>query len=666
MSNKTYMRVQRGHVTMANLKDQEKSLYITDLEEFYETEYKVIPKTNIKYACGKGLNRHVRSSLYTFLMHSLSKDGETEPKELSTKVLEKYSVDEFYERVIDLHGIGTKTAILATIAITGMAPSITKNLADQVCEAMFVSSDKTNLVAQNLNPVSYRGGDEYSTALDMSVVKGMVNKFCDTVLNECGFKKDKLPTLEELVKDVYGRLVKLPNGKVMLGSQYNNEQGMLKLCNMEAEALSIEDIEKEIAAESDGANIVTAGLDDYQYASVKMVVEGTSKVYTITGKAGTGKSHVISALHRMYHGQCVLTAYQNSACDVLSNRVGGYSFADKPIKSLIGLSMTLDANQKFAEAFRSVMLVIIDESSQIGTRHLEYVLNIMRHANPDAKLVMVGDILQTRPVLTYGMPFVHMVKNNHCPTTDLTMFHRTNGLGILALCEKIRAATNTTMLTIGKDSEGVSFTQGPHTARYWNEICTSIANDYSEAGDELTKCMTISENNADCNYINWLVTSKLFGDEVPSDFDVIKTRLPVIRKGMVVRSTINESGIEWKVTNGTRYYVEELDELSISLKDALGHIQHIPLLSVSRYDFHVAYAITVHKSQGNEADNVRYVFRRNRDFGNAFSCDKTMKYVAFSRARESLTLHEIYSPKENESEKIVLCLNDSKMYDMSI
>jgi ATP-dependent exoDNAse (exonuclease V) alpha subunit len=135
---------------------------------------------------------------------------------------------------------------------------------------------------------------------------------------------------------------------------------------------------------------------------------------------------------------------------------------------------------------------------------------------------------------------------------------------------------------------------------------------------------------------------------------------------MVVRSTVNAAGNMWKVTNGTRYYVNDISLEYIQLKDANGCVQNVPLNKVLKSDFQVAYAITVHKSQGTEARNVRYVFRRNRDFSNAFSTDKTLKYVAFSRAKESITLHEVYSPKDSANESIILYLNDSKLYDMSI
>lgn len=663
---KQYVRVERGSVTMSHLKDLTPTLYITGLSDFYETEYKVNQYNNTTYEVGRKLDRRVRESLYKFLMDSFSIDGITEPRCLSGRVMTKYGPDDFYDQIVDLEGIGPKTAILATIAITGVAPSITKNLSDQVCEAIFVSSDNTNLVAQKTNPLYYRGQDDYSTALDEGMTRNMIAKFSDIVIKASGFKPDMLPTLEELSAEVCKRVIRLDNGKCILNVQYWREQGLKELCEQSAPSGDIHDVEDILRDECDGADIVTAGLDEYQYNAVKMVVETDRKVCTITGKAGTGKSHVISALHRIYEGECALTAYQNSACDVLSRRVGGYSMCHKAIKSLMGLSMTLDANRKFAAEFSNVKLVIIDEASQIGTRHLEYVLNIVRHAHKDAKLVLVGDILQTRPVKTYGLPFVHLVKNSLCPTADLATFHRTNGLGILALCEKIRAASDGSRVVIDPDSDGVTFTQGPHTARYWNTICSSIADEYIEAGDDITKCMTISENNADCNYINWLVTSKIFDDPMPDDISLVTKHLPTIRRGMIVRSTTNKSDEDWKITNGTRYYVVDIDDLYITLKDANKEIQKIPLKWVSASEFQVAYAITVHKSQGNEAKNVRYVFRRNRDFSNAFATDKTLKYVAFSRAQEAITLHEVYSINEHETGRIELCLNDSRIYDMSI
>ena len=666
MSSNKFIRAVCGSVTMSQLHDDSSTLYIIGLSDYYDTEYKTNKYNNTQYEVGRRIDRRAKESLYIFLMENFSSDGITEPKNLSAKVMEKFGPDEFFDKIVELPGIGAKTGILATIAITGISPSITKNLAEQVCEAVFVSNDKNNLVSHSLNIVKYRGDDEYSTALDEKVVMPAITRFSEVVRQECGFRKEKIPSVDEITEKVLARLVRLDNGKVMLREQYNREQALKALCDERVEAGDLAAVEEELQSEADGADIVTAGLDDYQYNAVKMVVESTSKVSVIKGKAGTGKSHLISALFRAYNGQCALTAYQNSACDVLSRRVGGYSMCGTSIKSLISLSMKLDANRKFAAKFRGVRLVIIDEASQIGTRHLEYVLNIINNASPDAKLVLVGDVLQTRPVCTYGLPFVHLANNGLCPVADLSTFHRTNGLGILQLCEKIRAATDRSKVIVDESYEGVTISQGPHTAKYWNEFCTAIADDYADAGDDITKCITIAETNNYCNYINWLVTSKLFGDELPSDIGMMLAKLPSIRKGMVVRSTTNSEGAGWKLTNGTRYFVVDLDESTVTLKNSVGETMRIPLCRISTYDLQVAYAVTVHKSQGDEATNVRYVFPRNTDFSNAFATDKTLKYVALSRAQESITLHEVYRIDERPTGHVTLYLNDSKHYDMSI
>lgn len=659
MSTDYSIRVPKGTLTMGQLSDYNKSLYITNLSEYYKTEFMVNKHNGKTFEKGKLLNRRVRESIYDFLMETFSKEGK-EPRDISSKILAKYDPDEFYDELVQLDGIGPKYAILSTIALTGVAPSIVKNLANDVANAMFVSSDKSTIVSNcvpNLTPCpgfswSYR--DDYSTSLAPDVAENMLQKFSEIVRENSGFREEALPTKEEIMSEVRKQCTLAPGDRIMLKSQKTLEDRLVRLCKATSDVTAYKDEDQYIDMLHEYA------LDSYQRNSVDMVINGTSKLYTITGKAGVGKSHVITYLYRAYSDRCVLTAYQNSACDVLSRRVGGYQFCGQPIKAIIGLSMKLSNNAKFAEAFRKYAhVIIVDESSQIGTVHLGHIFNILDHAAPDAKLVFVGDVLQTRPVCTYGMPFVHLVRSGLCPTADLAEFHRTNGRGILSLCEQIRAAHNENVY-IEPGTEGVELQQIPENDKYIYGMCRSIADEYYDAKDDITKYMVIAETNAECDMINRLVTAIIFHDSV------VETGLPRIRKDMVVVSTDNKQSTGWKITNGTRYYIKDIDDEYIYLVDCNNEQMRVPKSVITSNTFKVAYAITVHKSQGSEATNVHYVFHRHRDFSNAFACDKTLKYVAFSRAQESLTLHEIFNPLfDKESDRIVLPLLEQPTYYMS-
>lgn len=664
MSKDNYIRAQKGTLTMGQLIDLEKSLYITDLADFYNVKYEINKHNNRPYEKGMVLNRKVRESTYVFLMDAFSKDGK-EPRDITTKILTRYTEDELYDNLVQLEGIGPKNAILATIALTGNSPSIVKHLSNEVADAMFVSSEQTNLVIQSVNNVtpspeqgwSYR--DSYSTTIDCQAAYRMLLDFSAVVREKSGFKDSALPTQEEIMEEVRKRTV-MVGDMVMLKSQYDLEQKLVGLTKIHGCCVKPNSHDEYMDILS------TWGMDDYQRKAFDMVICGDDKVSCITGKAGAGKSHVISAIYRAYKGRCVLTAYQNSACDVLSRRVGGYEFCGQPIKAIIGLSMKLTANAKFADEFqKNAHVVVVDESSQIGTAHLHHILNIMNHAAPDAKLVFVGDILQTRPVCTYGLPFVHLVKGGYCKVSDLAEFHRTNGRGILELCERIRSASNQ-YVDIEPGCEGVELNQIPESEKYMDNMYKDIANAYIDAGDDVGAVMVISEFNNDCDRINRMVTAHIF-NEPP-----VTSGLPMIRKGMFVVSTKNEQSIsskaanQWKITNGSRYYVMDFTGDFIVLKDRNGDVQNVPVSKIESKTFKPAYAITVHKSQGSEARNVTYVFRRHRDFSNAFCCDKTLKYVAFSRAQESLTLDEIYNPMvDREYDKIYIPLTEQNTYTMS-
>lgn len=677
MSKKTYKRVNIGDLTMSNLRESNEgcAIKIVGLSKFYNTtrdpiearnKLVVLIKTNEHngrdYEEGITLNRKICESLYNFFMEQFSKDGKTEPSQLCERVLGAYSVDDFYDAVLELEGVGTKMAIFVTIAITTQPPSVVKHLANEVLEAVFESYSNNSIVVNSLGgPEKFRKtrGDDTSTMLPISNANELCKKACAEVLKNCSLKAGMLPTYNDLQREVVNRIEFSPDcSYVMSKKQFRLEQELVKLCKLEVDNyVSMEYAEEILKEESDGADVLNAGLDTYQYNAVKMVCEGKRKVYAITGKAGTGKSHDISALHRIFNGECVLTAYQNSACDVLSRRVGGYMFAGKPIKSIMSLSMTLDVNKKFAAEFSKVRLVIVDESSQIGTQHLYYVLNIIRHAHKEAKLVFVGDILQLPPVCTYGTPFAHLVIKNMCPVADLAQFHRTNGLGILKFCEQIRNASNNSVVTLNPGTDGVSFEEVPNDSL--DELINSIAEDYANAGEDVNAMLVVAEDNNMCDYINEQVSKILYPEEEKDN-----TKAPLILIGKPVVSTVNKASAyngstAWKLSNGSRFIVKTLDDEYIGLIDRFGDYVRIPLKSIDKTTFRVAYAVTVHKSQGTEADSVRYVFKRNCDFANEFSTQKTLKYVAFSRAKKSIVLDEIYNPElQAPTNTLSLYLND--------
>lgn len=667
---------------MGNLREANEgcTLKIVGLSKFYKVtrdpkaarnNMVVLIKTNehngTDYEAGITMNRKVCESLYYFFMEQFSKDGKSEPTSLCEQVLGAYSVDDFYDAVLNLEGIGHKMAIFVTIAVTTKPPSVIKHLASEIVEALFESEQKSNIVVASFGDnFKKRRGDDVSTVLPVVKANELCKTACKTAIDSCSLNSSMIPTYQDLMAEVVSRLEISADGRFVISKkQLRLEQDLVGLCKETVNnSICMDDAEEMLKEESDGADVLSAGLDAYQYNAVKMVCEGDRKVYAVTGKAGTGKSHCISALYRIFNGSCVLTAYQNSACDVLSRRVGSYSFAGKPIKSVMSLSMTLDVNKKFAAEFNQVRLVIVDESSQIGTQHLYYVLNILKHAHKDAKLVFVGDILQLPPVCTYGTPFAHLVIKNVCPVADLAQFHRTNGSGILNFCEHIRNASNNSVVTLQPGTDGISLdaVDKDDIGRMLNDI----AEDYKNAGQDVNSMLVIAEDNKMCDLINEQVSKILYPDQERDN-----TGEPLILVGKPVVSTQNSMSAykgktAWKISNGSRYIVKSMTEEFIELLDRFGDSIRIPWKSIDRTTFRVAYAVTVHKSQGTEADNVRYVFKRNRDFANEFSTQKTLKYVAFSRAKNTLTLNEIYDNVVDEpSTTMSFYLNDVNYGTMS-
>jgi conjugative relaxase-like TrwC/TraI family protein len=152
-----------------------------------------------------------------------------------------------------------------------------------------------------------------------------------------------------------------------------------------------------------------AGLGDDQATAIAEIGRSPQLVQVLQAPAGAGKTHSLRSLRRAAHryGKTVyVLAPTGKAVDTaIHDQAGDQGFTvTKALGMLADHRLTLDQHS----------LVVIDESSMIGTPDLYKLMSAATKAN--AKLVLVGDQYQLAPVLARGGMFEQLC--NDLPWTQ--------------------------------------------------------------------------------------------------------------------------------------------------------------------------------------------------------------------------------------------------------
>ena len=123
------------------------------------------------------------------------------------------------------------------------------------------------------------------------------------------------------------------------------------------------------------------------------IINSTDRVIVLLGKAGTGKSTLISYLAHHYKGSVSLTATTNKAKNILYDNTG---IEVNTIHSFLGYRMVTVGIDKFLSKQSNGYyddFVVVDEISMLSQELLNSLLT-----TPTKKILLVGDMAQLPPV----------------------------------------------------------------------------------------------------------------------------------------------------------------------------------------------------------------------------------------------------------------------------
>lgn len=423
-----------------------------------------------------------------------------------------------------------------------------------------------------------------------------------------------------------------------------------------------------------------------QFEQVLSFVNQTNQLIFLTGKAGTGKTTLLKYIRQNTHKQIAVVA----PTGVAAINAGGstihsfFQFAFTPFLPAISESGELDHsklpvlkyNSQRLAIFRNLELLVIDEVSMVRADMIDQIDVTLRQTRKKwhlpfggVQVMLIGDMYQLPPVVqheewrilseVYQSPFFFdsmLIKNNPPVYIELEKIYRQNEQTFIELLNKVRNnildypslellnshykqnisqedyRENITLTTHNKKAEAINLTALKALPDKEYRFKCKVDGLFSEknypAEEELvlkkgTRVMFL-KNNAEKNYYNGKIGIISFIDK-----DKIKVKCEEDKQEIEVQKEA-WTNVSYKIDKATKHIDEEV------------------LGTFNQYPLRLAWAITIHKSQGLTFDKLII------DAAEAFSSGQV--YVALSRCRglKGLTLSSKISSESLMNDKKIL------------
>ena len=394
------------------------------------------------------------------------------------------------------------------------------------------------------------------------------------------------------------------------------------------------------------------------------LVEHTSRSIFLTGKAGTGKTTFLNELTSKTQKKFIVVAPTGIAA-INAGGVTIHSMFGLPLRTFIPTLERIDQNmannipdlmQHFKyrkdklKLLREVEIIIIDEVSMLRADVLDMMDFSLRHVRRNqqkfggVQMLFIGDLYQLPPVVRdefflkkyYQSPFFfdsYALQELPLITIELTKVYRQKDEDFLEILNAIRN---------GKPDE-IDFDK--LNERYFPDFEPTdepyvYLTSHNRMADEINQ-RKLKELKGKSYFFNAKITGDFKENQYPNE-EIVE-----LREGAQIMFIRNDASGERKYFNGKLAEIIHIDNEEIRVKidggdenyklkkeiweqkvyklDDEKNIQEEVLGSFEQYPIRLAWAVTIHKSQGLTFDRLII------DAGKSFASGQV--YVALSRCR---------------------------------
>ncbi|MDE6725042.1 MAG: AAA family ATPase, partial [Ruminiclostridium sp.] len=354
--------------------------------------------------------------------------------------------------------------------------------------------------------------------------------------------------------------------------------------------------------------------ENIQYEAMqKAAINGClgNKVFILTGGPGTGKTTTLNGIIRLLKlrkKSIALAAPTGRAAKRMSEVTGETA---KTIHRLLEVDPTVKDRLAFKKNEKSPLkadVVIVDEMSMVDVLLLEALLRALKTS---ASLIMVGDSHQL-PSVGAGNMLKDLIAANDIPTVELTKIFRQAAESLIVT--NAHKIVKGIMPELNDRKNDFFFMNCPNELDVPKLVIqltkTRLPNTYGYS--PLEDIQILTPTRLGCTGTKELNRNLQLALNPPSKTKgEIKVFDTVFRVGDKVMQIKNDYDIEWKkgaehgqgVFNGDIGYIENLDRYSGNvIVNFDGRKAEYTTEMMKKMD--LAYAVTIHKSQGSEYNAV--------------------------------------------------------------
>jgi len=431
---------------------------------------------------------------------------------------------------------------------------------------------------------------------------------------------------KEMLNLVLSGRLREENRRVYLPKNFIAEHETALLAKAMIRSVPVKSNVDKIISQAENACGIT--LADKQREAVKMAV--SNNISIITGGPGTGKTTVVKVIlavyKKMFGGSVAFAAPTGRASRRLSESVGADAAT---LHSTLGLREDSDVANNSVEAD----LLVVDEASMVDM-NLAYML--FKNMKPSTKLLLVGDANQL-PSVGAGNVLRELLQCGAIPITKLNIVHRQAKNSRINLNAHAILKNKGAGLMYGADFEFVDIKNPNEAAEYVKKLyCDSVrqlrSSGITNAADEIQILSPLRiKGVCGVNALNKDIQNIL--NPASANKPEIVVNLKRFRLLDKVMQTENNGDISNGDIGRIRYIEKDRNggyEVLIDFGDGRKAVYGPEEMN----SIDLAYATTIHKSQGSEYPVV-IIPILNEAY---IMLQRNLIYTAITRAREKVII----------------------------